>query len=197
MSSGNHTLLHSYIARQSGKLRARQAWLESFPDWSSYPAPARCNAIHEAGHVISSYRFGYGMFAAKVIPGRPIGGACHIRDWQSPHYQHADNDYITRRVIGLMAGPFAQARQSHKSGIDLLNSRYGACDLATIERLLRRTSASIEQTAILHARQLVRTYWPAINAIADLLQARGRIEDDEPDVMRITSGIERIAKLTV
>ena len=138
-------------------------------------------AIHEAGHAIAACRFRYGFVFAKVM--FKSGAVVPLDYWPR------DREYLLRRLIGNMAGSFAQARYSKKSAVSLWTSSE---DYKRARHVIHAASITPEEL-VPRVRSLIRDYWEHINAIADILQARGFIERGDPDVRAITGQIERLA----
>jgi hypothetical protein len=145
----------------------RELWKAA---WGAYqPAvPSKSTAIHEAGHAIAACRFRYGFWFAKLTFK---GGAVVPRD-----YWPKDREYLLRRLIGNMAGSFAQARYSKRA-----------------QPFLHAASTTPEELTP-HVRSFIREYWPAIKAFADLLLERGFVEHTDPAAVSITSKVERLQK---
>ena len=197
MVKNNPTTLHTLHDRQPSIAREewtdekwrkeREDWRALVGDWSSRSdKPPRYIAIHEAGHAIAACRFRHGFWFVKL---NPRSGASVPRN-----YQPRERDYKLRRAIGLMAGAFAEARYLRKSAFARLARYDDGGDLTTARRLLMTSGVTLEYLATHYVRPCIREYWPAINAIADLLQDRGFIEFDEPDVLAITGKISRMSE---
>jgi hypothetical protein len=138
-------------------------------------------AIHEAGHAIAACRFRYGFVFAKVLFNS--GAVVPLDYWPK------DREYLLRRLIGNMAGSFAQARYSKKSAVSLWTKSE---DFKRAKPLLHAASTTPEELAV-HVRPFLREYWEPVNALADIIQARGFIEHGEPDVLAITGNVKRLA----
>ena len=163
--------------------KEREDWRALVGNWKNHKPP-RYIAIHEAGHAIAACRFRRGFLFVKLNPG---SGASVPRN-----YQPRERDYKLRRAIGLMAGAFAEARYLRKNAFDRLARYDDGGDLTAARRLLMTSGVTLKDLATHYVRPCIRDYWPAINAIADLLQDRGFIEFDDPDVLAITSTISRL-----
>jgi hypothetical protein len=163
--------------------REREDWRALVRDWKNHKPP-RYIAIHEAGHAVAACRFRHGFWFVKL---NPRSGASVPRD-----YHPRDEEHKIRRAICLMAGAFAEARYLRKNAFVRL-ALHG--DLTTAQRLVNASGITLEDLASRYVRPCIREYWEHINALADLLQARGFIEHDEPDVIAITGTINRISEL--
>ena len=141
-------------------------------------------------------RFGYGFHAVRVTPGVTLaggefGGAYHCR-WDT--VRRKPRDYVFRRVVALYAASYAQARYAgcHVNSC-LFND--GAYDLAEARRFIARCGKPdrLKRAVRREVKRFVAdaVMWEAINALADLLLMRGRVEAGEPDVLAITSRIKR------
>lgn len=88
---------------------------------------------------------------------------------------------IERDLIDCFAGPVAEAVHRHTPS-DALFRASGILDqrrgYALISLLPPRKLLDAESQAIARSRRLVHRYWSAVNAVADLLQARGSVSGD-------------------
>ena len=162
-------------------LSERELWKAA---WGAYNAavPSKSTAIYEAGHAIAACRFRYGFWFAKLTFN---GGAVVPRD-----YWPKDREYLLRRLIGNMAGSFAQARYSKKPAVPLWTTSE---DFKRAQPLLHAASTTPDELTF-HVRSFIREYWQPINAFADLLLERGFVEHTDPDAVSITSKVERLKK---
>jgi len=185
----------------------------------------RSSAVHEAGHAIAGRRYGFGFESVHVAErgsslidgaGRKVGGFCRGLEWFTdldiwPHISEAHENYridarerAFRCAVVYLAGSDAEARQSKRSALSsaLTGGRH---DLVLVGRIAKFIATSKEdekkfsRATETESRRFVRdpVMWAAINALADLLQARGKGEADEPDVIAITEPIERLADLEI
>jgi hypothetical protein len=100
-------------------------------------------------------------------------------------------------MVAVQAGPEAQARQSKQSrgAIALSGGKDDMSLCLKISEWLRYNGDTFD-AADLETRRFVRDplMWDAMNALADLLQARGRVERHNRGVKAIIKPIKRIKK---
>jgi hypothetical protein len=165
----------------------------------------RRTAVHEAGHVLAFWW--NGQHIARVTVRTPTeartGPMIDLRG--NPHDAEGlvEADYlvpcpsldppgiaeclpsmvesIERDLIDCFAGPVAEAVFRHTKPDPLLSDG-GRGDqrrgYALISLLPARKLLDAESQAIARAIRLVRRYWPAVTAVADLLQARGSVSGE-------------------
>lgn len=162
-------------------------------------------AIHEAGHALAYWwngqhiefaeartglytdRRGREFEAAADLEGM-VAGASFIA---SPAMTLQDRigmdnplfpEMVARDLLHCYAGPVAEAIHRH---IGLMVALWvgGAGDMHTARQLLallpEAERPEAERQAVARCRVLVRRYWPAVLALADLLQERGRVEGED------------------
>ncbi|TRO23294.1 hypothetical protein EQ828_09420 [Ectopseudomonas mendocina] len=167
--------------------------------------PARCTAIHEAGHAVAHWWNGQGIYSitartrAETLAGpyidrrgresSAIAGMVEAASFISApalalEYGHAmDNELlaelVARDLLHAYSGPVAEAIY-RRAGLDgvLWAAGYGDVKqaLGLLALLPEGQRGNAERRAIARCRELVRRYWPAIETLANLLQERGRIE---------------------
>jgi len=170
--------------------------------------PSRRAAIHEAGHALAHWWNGQIIECAEVRTkaemragpyidrrGRESGGIEGVVEASSfissPELTlqcgtGMDNplfpEMVARDLIHACSGPVAEAIH-RKAGLFGVLWTVGAGDLVNIRALLALLPddqrAAAERQAIARCRVLVRRYWPAVEALADLLQERGRVDGEE------------------
>lgn len=174
--------------------------------------PARRIAIHEAGHAVAHWWNGQGIYSATARTKAEMRAGPYIdrRGRESSdtagvveaasfiaapalalQYGLGMDDplfpeMVERDLIHCYAGPVAEAiyRRAGLFGVlwtvgagDLI----GARDLLVLLPAERREAA--ERVAIARCRELVRRYCPAVLALADLLQERGRVEGEDVEAL--------------
>lgn len=161
--------------------------------------PARRVAIHEAGHAVAHWWNGQpinyvvAFEVPTVVPGVPhrvLGGIEAPSFTESAPTDCAElPELVERDLLLLLAGPAAEAKHSRYS-LDCVLSAGGARDeQAAFDLLGSHSCAGTDEwaepfdMAISRARVLVRRYWPAIEALADLLQERGRVEGEDVEAL--------------
>jgi hypothetical protein len=98
------------------------------------------------------------------------------------------------------AGPYAEARHRKRTATSILIFKGGYGDLEDAERAIKfvaddeNDETALHEAAEAEANDFIRDreIWAAINGLADLLQARGKVEFDEPDVQAIVGKIKRL-----
>jgi hypothetical protein len=165
----------------------------------------RRTAFHEAGHALAFWW--NGQHIARVTVRTPteavIGPMIDLRgnlqdaeglveaDYLVPHPSldppgiaeclPSMVDAIERDLIDCFAGPVAEAVYRHTK-TDQFFSGGGRGDqrrgYALISLLPARKLLDAESQAIARSSCLVRRYWPAVTALADLLQARGSVSGE-------------------
>jgi hypothetical protein len=183
------------------------------------PIPRKV-AIHEAGHAIAHcrYRQGFRMLWASGegvcftdTKGRKIGimGECEGRTFEGgallrdkvpyelerAQYRHD----AFRSMVVLFAGGYAEARHLGCLPIPAeLGGGYSDFEKVELAAAFvaddEKDKHALFTAAVAEAKRLVSDpdMWGRICALADLLQERGRIEADEPDVAAVIAGVERI-----
>ncbi|MGE7955390.1 hypothetical protein ACQKQA_02125 [Pseudomonas sp. NPDC089530] len=168
------------------------------------PRP-RCTAIHEAGHALAFWWNGQPIARVTVrtraearagplldLQGnpRPVEGLIEA-DYRVPRpafeapgiaeYLPSLVEAIERDLLHCFAGPVAEAIYRHGRS-DALIKGSGHADLQRGHELIcllpPRLLLEAEARAMARASCLLHRYWPAVEALADLLQERGMLEGD-------------------
>lgn len=174
--------------------------------------PSRRVAIHEAGHALAYWWNGQGIYSvtARTKADMRTGPAVDRRGRESHdvegfveassfipapalaleygHHMPADllPELVARDLLHTYSGPVAEAIY-RRIGLDevVWNGGYGdflnACDLLMLLPETVRNQAEYE--AIARCRELVRRYWPAVAALADLLQKHGYVEGEDVEAL--------------
>lgn len=170
--------------------------------------PSRRVAIHEAGHALAYWWNGQGIYSAAArtkaemragpyITRRgcergDLEGMVEAADFIGApslalEYGHAPEgallaELVARDLLHAYSGPVAEAIY-RRTGLEWVFWFGGfgdwqhASDLLALLPEDQRPEAG--RQAITRCRELVRRYWPALLALADLLQARGRVEGED------------------
>ncbi|MGH8382395.1 hypothetical protein [Pseudomonas sp.] len=165
----------------------------------------RCTAFHEAGHALAFWWNGQRIKRVTVRTRAEalIGPMVDLRGnlqqvkglveaeyliplpaFEPPgiaEYLPSMIDSIERDLLHCFAGPVAEAIYRH-SPSDKCISRSGAGDrhrgMELISLLPARKVLGAEPRAIARSSCLVRRYWPALSAVAQLLQAQGTVNGE-------------------
>lgn len=161
--------------------------------------PSRRVAIHEAGHALAcwwngrpiQYVVAFGVpTAVPGVPHKVLGGVETPRFTESAPADCAElPELVERDMLVSLAGPAAEAKHS-RYGLDWVLSTSGFHDEQYAFDLLgSHPCAGTDEwaepfdTATCRARALVRRYWPAVLALADLLQERGHVEGEDVEAL--------------
>lgn len=165
----------------------------------------RSTAFHEAGHALAFWwngqpirrvtvrtgaeacmgpmfdlrgipRYAEGLVEADYLIPRPAFNAPRIAE-----YLPSMVDSIERDLLHCFAGPVAEAVYRHGRSDWTIRSS-GRADLDRGHELISLLPSNklldAESRAIARCRCLVRCYWPAVSAVAGLLQEHGTVEGD-------------------
>jgi hypothetical protein len=163
----------------------------------------RCTAIHEAGHALAFWWNGQPITRVTVRTQAEAGAGPMLDLHGNPHYVEGlvEADYlvprpafdapgiaeylpsmvesIERDLLHCFAGPVAEAIYRHGRSARLIQGS-GRGDLSRGHELISllppRKLLDAEARAMARASCLVHRYWPALVAVADLLQERGTVE---------------------
>ena len=177
---------------------------------------SRRAAIHEAGHALAHWWNGQLIYCATVRTRAEMRAGPHVDqrgresdleglveasnfisspDLLLRHLQHGQIDdpllpeMIARDLLHCCAGPVAEAIHSRiglesvlwAGGYDDMES---ACELLSLMPEAQRDE--VDRQAFARCRVLVRRYWPAVEALADLLQERGHVEGEDVGALLCT-----------
>ena len=182
-------------------------------------APHRCRsaAIHEAGHALALWWNGLRIFYATVptelesqsdmvteLNGQVQGSGASvvgksfklIAETLTPEIvldTPSLAGIIHREVLICYAGPVAEAASSGASLTDVMLRGGGQMDLQcaydAMQVLPEAWRGLVDVTAERRARELVSRYWPAISALADLLQVAGTVGGETVNaLLEVTTG---------
>ncbi|NHN76693.1 hypothetical protein HA520_05240 [Azotobacter chroococcum] len=164
--------------------------------------PARYLAIHEAGHALAHWWNGQPIeYAAafavptadpefqRLIMGGVVGQSFVL---SAPEDCVELSDLVGRDMLVSIAGPAAQAKYGRYS-LDRVLCAGGRSDEQAAFDFLGCLQGDDEdddadwmapfRLTVARSRELVRRYWPAIEALADLLQERGRVNGEEIEAL--------------
>ncbi|VVO24190.1 hypothetical protein [Pseudomonas fluorescens] len=165
----------------------------------------RRTAVHEAGHALAFWWNGQHIerVTVRTRTEASIGPMIDLRgnrqnveglveaDYCVPHpssnapgiaeYLPSMLESIERDLLHCFAGPVAEAVYRHTrsdrfikgSGLGDLRRGYALISLLPARKLL-----DAESRAIARSSCLVRRYWPAVSAVADLLQEHGTVDGE-------------------
>ncbi|MGO4368480.1 hypothetical protein [Pseudomonas sp. PAB10] len=165
----------------------------------------RCTAVHEAGHALAFWWNGQHIERITVrtrteactgpmidLRGNPqnVEGLVEA-DYLVPHpsfdapgiaeYLPSMVDSIERDLLDCFAGPVAEAvyRRTKSDKFTWASGRGDRCrGYELISLLPARKLLDAESRAIARSCCLVRHYWPAVTAVADLLQEHGTVNGE-------------------
>ncbi|WP_448172290.1 hypothetical protein [Rhizobacter fulvus] len=144
---------------------------------------SRAQAIHEAAHAVARVYVGAEIGSATVT----TDGGGFVRGTGEPWKcrwsgQHAGWAYL----LVLFAGGYAEARVSKRAAatVFLTNAKDDAQEAQqSLEMLVAQAFASDQNAAWLRAeadtREFLKGHWPAIERVADALQADGHVSASE------------------
>ncbi|NER66689.1 hypothetical protein G3436_26100 [Pseudomonas sp. MAFF212427] len=165
----------------------------------------RCTAIHEAGHALAVWWNGQPITRVTVLTHAQASSGPLIDLKGNPHAAQGlvEADYlivqpafaapriaeylpslvepIERDLLHCLAGPVAEAMYQGVPPDRVLGGS-GRGDRCRGHELIRLLPAhkllDAEPLAIARSRTLLRRYWAAVTAVADLLQARGTVDGE-------------------
>ncbi|WP_288079199.1 hypothetical protein [Pseudomonas sp.] len=169
--------------------------------------PSRVVAIHEAGHALAYWWNGQGIYSAtarskvEILAGPYIdrkgresnpGGIVEASSFipapslalEYGHGMPAEllPELVARDLLHAYSGPVAEAIH-RRTGLEWVLWDGGYSDWQHAGDLLALLPEADQpeagRLAIARCRELVRRYWPAVEALADLLQARGHVEGED------------------
>lgn len=165
----------------------------------------RCTAFHEAGHALAFWwngqpikrvtvrtkaqacagpmfdlrgnpQYAQGLVEADYLVPRPAFDAPGVAE-----YLPSMIDAIERDLLHCFTGPVAEAIYRHGRADRLIRSS-GRGDLCRVHELISllppRKLLDAESQAIARSSCLVHRYWPAVRAVANLLQDHGMVEGE-------------------
>lgn len=173
--------------------------------------PSRRVAIHEAGHALAYWWNGQGIYSATARTKAEIlaGPAVDRRGRESDvagfvegsnfipapslalEYGHGMPaellpELVARDLLHAYSGPVAEAQQ-RRTGLEWVLWGGGFGDMQHAGELLALLPddqrAEADRQAIARCREMVRRYWPAVLALADLLQERGCVEGEDAEAL--------------
>lgn len=177
--------------------------------------PSRRVAIHEAGHALAYWWNGQAIYSVTArtkadmrtgpyITRRgqergEVEGIVEAADFIGApslalEYGHGmDNELlaelVARDLLHAYSGPVAESiyRRTSLAWV-LWNGGYGDWQIATdlLALLPEADRPEADRQAIARCRELVRRYWPAVEALADLLQKHGYVEGEDVEALLVT-----------
>jgi hypothetical protein len=130
-------------------------------------------AYHEAGHAVISMKLGYRCLYVTIIPdGDRLGHVCCEDPLVGGH-----DDKIKHALKVLIAASLAESKQSGSRTWGDADDRMKATNLALLatDRDTERANALINEM-IDDAGTLVEQHWPAVEALAERLLIKGRVD---------------------
>ena len=134
--------------------------------------PREAIAYHEAGHAVISMKLGYKCLYVTIIPdGSRLGHVC----CEDPLIAGHDHK-IEHALKVLIAASLSEGKHVGSPTWGDADDRVKATNLALLatDRDTERADALINEM-IGEARKLVEQYWPEIEALAQSLLVKGRI----------------------
>jgi hypothetical protein len=190
--------------------RCQQA--ATLPLCSEKAKPSRRVAIHEAGHALAYWWNGQGIYSATARTKAEMRAGPYItrrgceRGELEGIVEAADFiaapslalkygngmdgellvELVARDLLHCAAGPVAEAIH-RRASLESVLWAGGISDLQKAGELLALLPddqrAEADRQAIARCRELVRRYWPAVLALADLLQAHGHVEGEDVEAL--------------
>lgn len=179
----------------------------------------RWTAVHEAGHALAYWWNGQGIHSvsvrtkAEILAGQYvdrrgresnpggiveasdfIGSPSLIREYRLYGMYDGLQEMVARDLLHAFSGPVAEAL--HR-GVDLEWVLYagGRSDWQHASELLALLPdddrPEAERLAIARCRELMRHYWPAVQVLASVLQARGVVDGEEVERLLCANTGER------
>lgn len=146
-------------------------------------------AYHEAGHAIIAHALGIRVYKVSIVPGEDYSGVCAQAGFNG--YFAKPHEFY-RRTTAALAGIEAQRRYCHQS----IRSYHTHSDYSRVATYAVEASQgdSKEADALIawlriRTANLVRFYWPAIEALAKTLVEKktvGRVDVLEAYRERLT-----------
>ncbi len=169
--------------------------------------PSRRVAIHEAGHALAHWWNGQAIYSATARTKAAMRAGPHIdrrgREADLEGVVEAASfiaapslalqygtgmddplfpEMVARDLLHCYAGPVAEAIH-RRTGLEWVLWGGGFGDMQHAGELLallpEAAQPEADRQAIARCRELVRRYWPAVLALADLLQERGCVDGDD------------------
>ena len=134
--------------------------------------PREAIAYHEAGHAVISMKLGYKCLYVTIIPdGDRLGHVCCESPVMGDH-----DEKIKHALQVLIAASLAEGKHLGSPTWGDAEDRARATDLALLatDRDTERAEALISEM-IGEARKLVEQHWSEIEALANQLLAKGRV----------------------
>ncbi len=161
--------------------------------------PSRRVAIHEAGHALALWWNGQPIqYVAAFSSAAPVldGAQLVTGVVEAPTFTESAPadcaelpELVGRDLLAYIAGPAAEAKHRRYS-LDWVLSASGRHDeQAAFDLLGLLPSTDVDEwrapfeASVARCRVLVRRYWPAVLALADLLQARGHVEGEDVEAL--------------
>jgi Peptidase family M41 len=135
-------------------------------------AASEAIADHEAGHAVISMRLGYKCLYVTIVPdGSRLGHVCCEDPLVGAH-----DDKIKHALMVLIAASLAESKHNGSRTWGDADDRVKATDLALLaaDRDTERAEALINEV-IGEARKLVEQHWPDVEALANRLLIKGRV----------------------
>ncbi len=129
-------------------------------------------AYHEAGHAVISMKLGYKCLYVTIIPdGDRLGHVCCEAPLVGGH-----DDKIKHALKVLIAASLAESKHIGSQSWGDADDRVRATNLALLatDHDTKRAEALINEM-IGEARTLVEQHWPDIEALAERLVIKGRV----------------------
>ena len=136
-------------------------------------------AYHEAGHAVISMKLGYKCLYVTIIPdGDRLGHVCCEDPLAGGH-----DDKIKHALKVLIAASLAERKHIGSPTWGDADDRVKATNLALLasDRNTERAEVLVNEM-IGEARKLVEQYWPDIEALAERLLIKGRVNFLDTDV---------------
>lgn len=134
-------------------------------------------AIHECGHVVLALAHGFIVdYVALESSGRG-GSTAHWSGRTTEQASLNSTEFAQVTVAGEAAVRHWLFREGEATAANLVDAAFGG--LLDAEDLAAMTWGGTPQDALARADILVADHWPAIERVADMLLARGRLAGDE------------------
>jgi hypothetical protein len=172
--------------------------------------PARRTAIHETGHALAFWWNGRPIDRVTVRTKAECDAGPLIDSSGNPHRAAGLVEaspflsdlssipprvgegipsiipFVERDLLHYFAGPVAEAIHT-RTRLDYYFSKSGRNDSSSGDQLIDilpiYPQLFAESQSVARSSCLVRRYWPAVNAIADLLQERGTVDGNDVAVL--------------